>query len=446
MKIVIAGAGEVGYHLAKLLTKESHSIVLIDTNAKILKRAENEMDLLAINGSGYSVIVLDKIGMEDTDLLIAVTSSETVNLTIATLGKQLGARKTVARVNSSEFVKLKDRLNLENMGIDVIISPDELASREIFRLLRRSSFTDAIDFEFGKLTLLGMYLQSNSPVVGKTVGEMSDQPIDRLYKPIAIHRNHYTIIPSDDEVFQVNDHVFMLCLPEGVDEVRSLSGSKRYEIKNIMIMGGGNVGFNAAKILSRRKNVKVIESDSERCFDLADKLPNALVINDDGHDVNLLEEENISKMDAFIAVTGNSETNIMSCLVAKNHGVRKTIAMVENMDYINLSQTIGIDTLINKKLIAANNIFRYVRQAHVLDVAGIHGVDAEVLEVQVAEGSKVTDEPINKLNLPDNSLIGGVIRNNTALIVTGTFQIKAGDKVVVFALPEAIKKTLAYFK
>lgn len=445
MKIVIAGAGEVGYHLAKLLTKESHSIVLIDTNPKILKRAESEMDLLAVVGSGYSITILDQIGMDDTDLLIAVTSSETVNLTVATLGKQLGASRTIARVHSTELVKLKDRLNLKDMGIDVIISPEELASKEIFRLLRRSSFTDAFDFEFGKLTLLGTYLQENSSLVGTSVSDLI-RVSGKKFTTIAIQRGSSCIIPSNETTFKHNDHVFFLCLPEGIDDIRNLSGSKRYEIKNVMIMGGGNVGYNTARKLSRRKNVKLIESDSDRCIDLADRLKDVLVINDDGHDVNLLEDENIEKMDAFIAVTGNSETNIMSCLVAKNHGVKKTIAMVENMDYINLSQTIGIDTLINKKLIAANNIFRYVRQAHVVNIAGIHGVEAEILELQVVEGSKVTQVPINSLDFPEDSIIGGFIRNGQAWIADGDYQINEGDKVVVFALPSAIKKTLEFFK
>ena len=446
MKVVIAGAGEVGYHLAKLLTKESHSIVLIDTNAKILKRAESEMDLLAINGSGYSISILDKIGMDDTDLLIAVTSSETVNLTIASLGKRLGAKRTIARVQSNELVKLKDRLNLKDLGIDVIISPEELASKEIFRLLRRSSFTDAFDFEFGKLTLLGTYLNENSPLLGTKILGASRVTNESTYITIAIQRGDSTLIPSGEIEFQLNDHVFFLCLPDGIDAIRDLSGSVRYEIKNVMIMGGGNVGYNAAKKLSRRKNVKIIEANSERCIDLADRLKDVLVINDDGHDVNLLEEENIEKMDAFIAVTGNSETNIMSCLVAKKHGVKKTIAMVENMDYINLSQNIGIDTLINKKLIAANNIFRYVRQAHVVNIAGIHGVDAEVLELQVAPDSKVCEVPIKDLDFPEDSIIGGIIRNDRALIADPNYQINEGDKVVVFALPSAIKKTLEFFK
>ena len=445
MKIVIAGAGEVGYHLAKLLTKESHSIVLIDTNQKILKRAESEMDLLAINGNGYSISILDQIGMDDTDLMIAVTSSETTNLTIATLGKQLGAKKTIARVNSSEFVKLKERLDLQRMGIDVIISPEDLASREIIRLLRRSSFTDAFDFEFGQLTLLGTYLHEDAPIINKSVKDCRHLNADNQFITIAIDRQGNTIIPRGDFVFRAQDHVFFMCLPDGVDKIRDLSGNKKYEIKNVMILGGGNVGFNAAKKLSRRKNVKLIETDSQRSFELADQLPDVLVINDDGHDVHLLEEENIDKMDAFIAVTGNSETNIMSCLVAKTHGVKKTIAMVENVDYISLSQTIGIDTLINKKLIAANNIFRYVRQADIVNIAGIHGVDAEVLEILAKPDSKVTQVPIKDLKFPKEAIIGGVVRGSKAYIVDRNFQINADDKVVVFTKPDALKKSLEFF-
>ena len=210
-------------------------------------------------------------------------------------------------------------------------------------------------------------------------------------------------------------------------------------------MGGGNVGYNTAKKISRKKNVKLIESNTERCNELADDLPETLIINDDGHDVHLLEDENISDMDAFIAVTGNSETNIMSCLVAKNHGVEKTIAMVENMDYINLSQNIGIDTLINKKLIAANNIFRYVRQADIINIAGIHGLDAEVIEIHVLENAKATKMSIGHLQLPKDATIGGIIRNDEAWIAEPDFQIEAYDKVVIFALPESIKKTLEFF-
>lgn len=445
MKIIIAGAGEVGYHLAKLLTKESHSIVLIDTRAKILSRADSELDLMTIHGNAYSLSVLDRAEVSTTDLIIAVTSSETTNLTIATLGKQLGAKKTIARVNNSEFLKLKDRLDLDKMGIDVIISPEELASKEIIRLLRRSAFSNAFDFEFGKLTLLGVYLTKASRLINKTIESCKAYNKENNYSTIAVERDGEVILPENTFVYQEGDHVFFMCKPLGIDEIRAACGKTKLEVKNIMILGGGNVGYRTSKKLSRRKNVKLIESDTERCQDLANELADTLIINDDGHDVHLLEDENISEMDAFIAVTGNSETNIMSCLVAKNHGVQKTIAMVENMDYINLSQTIGIDTLINKKLIAANNIFRYVRQANIVNIAGIHGLDAEVIEVNVREGSKASNRLISELQLPEDTRVGGIIRGSESWIATSDFHIKADDKVVVFALPDSIEKTLKIF-
>lgn len=445
MKIIIAGAGEVGYHLAKLLRKESHNVVLIDTRASILTRADSELDLLTIHGNAYSISILDKAGVSDADLLIAVTSSETANLTIATIGKQLGAKKTISRVNSSEFHKLKDRLDLDKLGIDVVISPEELASKEIIRLLKRSAFSNAFDFEFGKLTLLGVYLEEGSSIIEKRVSDFMSFDLKNQYKVIALERNGIPIIPDQDFVYLKNDHVFFLCLPSGIEQIRELCGKRKLDVNNVMILGGGNIGYNSAKKLSRKKHVKLIESDSERCQELADKLPDTLVINDDGHNVHHLEDENISEMDAFIAVTGNSETNIMSCLVAKNHGVKKTIAMVENIDYINLSQTIGIDTLINKKLIAANNIFRYVRRADILNIAGIHGIDAEAIEIQVNQNSKVTQKTIGELKLPNDAVIGGIIRNDEGIIAYPAFQINANDKVVIFALPDSIKKTLAHF-
>ena len=255
MKIIIAGGGEVGYYLAKLLTKESHSIVLIDNRAKVLNRADSEMDLLTIHGNAYSISVLDKAGVADCDLLISVTSSETTNLTIATVGKQLGAKKTIARVNNSEFLKLKDRLDLGKMGIDVIISPEDLASKEIIRLLRRSSFSNAFDFEFGKLTLLGAYLTLDSVLLGRKFECLDTYNEKNNFTAIAIERDGDATIPNGDYVVEEGDHIFFLCKPAGIEEIREICGKAKLEVKNVMIMGGGNVGFNTAKKLSRRKNV-----------------------------------------------------------------------------------------------------------------------------------------------------------------------------------------------
>jgi trk system potassium uptake protein TrkA len=443
MRIVIAGAGEVGFHIAKLLSNEAHSIVLIDTNQDVLNRAEDEMDVYTIKGLAYSFKVMERAQVNDADLLIAVTSSETTNLTIATIGKQLGAKRTIARINNIEFLKLKHKLNFDEIGIDVMISPEDLAAKEINRLIRQSAFTDSFDFGRGLLHLVGVHFEENAVAIGMSIQAVSEMEGVRC---LAVMRSNEKIIPCDSDYFKDHDHAYFLCKQEGLDTIARLAGKEFYEINDIMILGGGRVAGAALKRLKHKKNIKVIEKEEERSFELADAYPDILVINDDGHNVKLLEEENISEMDAFIAVTGNSETNIISCLLAKSHGVKKTIALVENMDYISLSQNIGIDTLINKKLIAANNIFRYVRKGEIINIAGLHGLDVEVLEIEVLTTSLLAKKPLNKINLPDGVVLGGWIRDDEAHLINGDEQLQVGDRVIVLSIQESIKKTIKLFR
>ncbi len=445
MKIIIAGAGEVGYHLARLLSNESQDIVLIDNNKRVLNRAQSELDVFVIRGNATSLSILEEAEVRDADLLIAVTSSETTNISVATIGKQLGARKTIARVHNPEFLNAGSRIDFEKLGIDVLISPEELAAKEISRLIRRSAFTDAFEFEFGKLLLLGVNLENEAPILGENVQDVGWHNGAREFITIALQRENRTLIPGKDLSFQLGDHAYFVVLPQGVERMLELAGKQSHDIKNVMIMGGGRVGTNTALKIKKRRKVKLIETDADKCFQIADEMSDVLVINDDGHNVKLLEQENIDEMDAFIAVTGNSETNIMSCLVAKSHGVKKTIALVENIDYINLSQTIGIDTLINKKLIAANNIFRYVRQGVIINIAGLHGVEGEILEFVVHKDSKITKKPIGEIEFPDDAIIGGVVRRREGMIVTGSEQLVSGDRVVVFTSSTAVREVEKFF-
>lgn len=445
MKIVIAGAGEVGYYLAKLLSNESHDIVIIDDNPKIFARVQDELDVIGIKGDACSIRILRQAEVGDADLLISVTSSEKTNFMVCTIGKQLGVKRTIARVNNTEFMDPKCSIDFQKMGIDVMISPEELASREIWRLVKRSAFTDAFEFEMGKLVLVGINLDSNAPVVNRTIAETAALNPDFNYIPIGIQRDGETIVPRSDTKFLLDDHIYFLSLPQGLEEIIKLTGQEEHRIKNIMMLGGGKVGLNAIKKIGRRRKIKLIEQNQERCMQIADEFSDVLVINSDGHDVRVLEQENLSEMDAYIAVTGNSETNIMSCLMAKAHGVKKTIALVENMDYINLSQTIGIDTLINKKLIAANNIFRYVRHGDVISIAAVHGVDAEVLEFKATEKSKITEGLIKDLKFPKKAIIGGILRKGVAQMVRGTDQILPDDRVVVLSDYSVIKDVEKFF-
>jgi trk system potassium uptake protein TrkA len=448
MKIIIAGAGEVGFHLAKLLSYESQEITLIDTDKDSLSYADNHLDIRVIRGDATSISVLKDARVGSADLLIGVTSSETTNITTCVIGKQLGAKRTIARISNTEFLQYKDEVEFTKLGIDELISPESLAAKEIELLLNQSGFNDTYQFEDGALTLVGLILSKTASFVGKTVKEAGNLLPEIHFIPIAIQRygTQFTIIPRGDTVFEERDQVYFITSLGGVDELYKISGMVRENIKNVMILGGSKIGFKTTRDLcSNNFNVKLIEKDKDRALDLADDLPNALVISGDGRNVELLEEESIGEMDAFIAVTGNSETNIMSCLVAKSKGVKKTIALVENMDYFELSHSIGIDTLINKKLLAANNIFRYVRKGEVVAMTKLNNMNVEILEFEVKSTSKICNQFIKNIDFPRTAIIGGVIRNDEGLIALGDFKIKPLDKVVICCVPKAIKSVEKLF-
>ncbi len=443
MKIIIAGAGEVGFHLAKLLSYEAQEITLIDTDKESLAYADSHLDIRVLRGDATSISVLQDAKVGASDLVIGVTASETTNLTFCLLAKQLGSKKTIARISNTEFVDSKELIKFDELGIDELISPEELAASEIQLLLNQSAFNDTYEFEEGLLTMVGVFLPKTAPFVGKMVKEAAKIFPELHFMPIALQRmgTQYTLIPRGDTVFKEGDQVYFVTNKGGVDDLYKLTGMQKRDIKNVMILGGSKVGYKTARDLCSKKfNVKLVEKDKEKAFDVADDIPNALVINGDGRNVELLEEESLESMDAFIAVTGNSETNIMSCLVAKSRGIKKTIALVENMDYFQLSQSIGIDTLINKKLLAANNIFRYIRRGEVLALTRLNNLNAEILEFEVKSTSAVNGEIIRELNFPREAIIGGVIRDGEGLIALGDFKITQGDKVVVCALPKAIPR------
>ncbi|RNC91692.1 MAG: Trk system potassium transporter TrkA [Allomuricauda sp.] len=443
MKIVIAGAGEVGFHLAKLLSYEAQDITLIDTDKESLAYADNHLDIKVLKGDATSVSVLKEAKVDKSDMVIGVTSSESINLTFCLLAKQLGSKRTIARISNTEFVDHKELIRFEELGIDELISPEELAATEIQLLLNQSAFNDTYEFEDGLLIMVGVFLPKTAPFVGKMVKEAASIFPELHFMPIALQRmgTQYTLIPRGDTVFKEGDQVYFITTSEGVENLYKLTGMKKKEIKNVMILGGSKVGYKTARDLCNSKfNVKLIEKNKDKAFEIVDELPNALVINGDGRNVELLDEESLDSMDAFIAVTGDSETNIMSCLVAKSKKVKKTIAMVENMDYFQLSQSIGIDTLINKKLLAANNIFRYIRRGEVLALTRLNNLNAEILEFEVKATSIVNGEIIKELDFPRDAIIGGVIRDGEGIIALGDFRIQEGDRVVVCCMPKAIAR------
>jgi len=448
MKIIIAGAGEMGFHLAKLLSFESQDITLIDNKKSNLNIAEKQLDIKTIEGDSSSISVLKEANVEKSDLVVSLTSSETTNFTTCFLAKQLGAKRTIARIDNAEFMENYHNIDFDSIGIDELISPESLATEEIKLLIHESAFTNSHDFEGGVLKMMGVKLEKKAPFIGKTVMESASVFPGVHFMPIALKNegSEKTIIPRGDTVFSEGDQVYFITDEKGLKELYDLLGTIKQKIENIMILGAGRIGAKLAKDLSDEGlNVKIIEINQEKANHLAEELSDVMMINVDGRNVDLLVQENLENMDAFIATTGNSETNIMSCLMAKSKKIKKTIALVDNMDYFNLSQSIGIDTLINKKLLAANDIFRFVRNGDIVELAKLNNMDAEIVEFNVSEKSKVLNKKIVDLNFPREAIIGGVIRDNEGIIALGDFVIQLGDRVLVCSTPEVLSKVESLF-
>tara|TARA_B110000459_G_scaffold120142_1_gene132435 strand:+ start:539 stop:1879 length:1341 start_codon:yes stop_codon:yes gene_type:complete len=446
MKIIIAGAGDVGSHLAKLLSSEFHDIYLIDKNEERLNSISSQFDVFTIPGDAKSVEIMEQKLISSCDLLIAVTSSEETNMLICILGKKLGAKHTIARINDDNIIKENREHFYNDLGINTLISPTHLASLEIKRLIHQSAFTDDIEFEQGKLTVFGISLSSNSILINKTVRESADLNPNLTFKPLALHRDNLTLLVSGETILKENDIVYFISLKESIDNIIKICGKHKFKVKDVMIIGGSRIGLNTAELLEKDFRVTLVEKDKKRCEEMASTLKSTLVVNINGHDVKMLVEEGLTETDALVSVTADSEMNIMTSLVGKSHGIKKTIARIENFDYINLSQSIGVDTLINKKIIAADNIFKFVRKGNVSSVANLHGTDAEIIEFIVKSGTKITKKPLNQLNFPSLSKIAGVIRDGNPIIPFGDFQLQENDQTIVFSLTESIKKIEEFFQ
>lgn len=446
MRIIIAGAGDVGFHLAELLAFENQDIVLIDNDQEVLDYAGTHLDVLTIKGDSASIQILEKAQVDNANLVLAVTTSEKTNLVTAVLAKKMGARKVIARVSNEEYLEEDNKETICSLGIDHLISPRQLAATEILRLVRQCSFTDIFEFEDGKLSLVGVTIDNSSPLVGTQLHDINRFNTEIDLRPIAILRGHRTIIPRGDTQLLRNDHVYFITRPARIRALEDFVGKTQREVKRIMILGGNELSIATARMLQEDYQVTIVERSRQRCKRLNEKLNRVLVINGDYANFDLLEEEGLSQMDAFIALTENSETNIIACLTAENHGVFKTIAQVENKEYVHISQNIGVDTLINKKLIAANNIFRFVRKGQVEAITSLHGVEAEVIEYAITKNNQLTRKPLKDLHFPDTALVGGVVRGDESLIPDGSFQLQLHDRVIVFALPEAISRLETLFR
>lgn len=437
MKIVIAGAGDMGYHLAERLSFDNKDIVMIDTDKDILDNVAAHLDVLTIVGDATSLEILQSAGVNNAHMVMAVTTSEKTNIVTAALAKQLGAKRVIARVRTHDYLTPEHEVYFNQIGIDNIISPTMLCSTEIKRMLQNSSFTDVFEFEEGKLNVVGITLDQYSTLVNRAISEMSQDLIFKDIRIIAIVRDQITLIPRGNTIIRNNDHVFFISNKKAVESILELLGQKKITIKNVMIIGGDDMAYTTALKLENDYRVTLVHKDKERCKWLSERLDNTLVINGDYKNIDLLIEEGLEEMEAFISVTESSETNIITSLTAKNHGVYKTIAHVDTREYIHISHSIGVDSLINKKLVAANQITRFLRKGNVEAVSGIYGVDAEFVQYVITKNNRVTRKALKDLHFPESALVAGVIRGNQVYIPDGDFILQVDDKAIVFALPNA---------
>ena len=445
MKIIIAGAGNVGTHLAKLLSREKQDIILMDDDEEKLTALSSNFDLLTVTASPSSISGLKEVGVKEADLFIAVTPDESRNMTACMLATNLGAKKTVARIDNYEYLLPKNKEFFQKLGVDSLIYPEMLAAKEIVSSMRMSWVRQWWEFCGGALILIGTKMREKAEILNIPLYELGGPNIP--YHVVAIKRGTETIIPRGDDVIKLHDIVYFTTTRKYIPYIRKIAGKEDYaDVRNVMIMGGSRIAVRTAQYVPDYMQVKIVDNDINRCNRLTELLDDKnMIINGDGRDMDLLIEEGLKNTEAFVALTGNSETNILACLAAKRMGVEKTVAEVENIDYIGMAESLDIGTVINKKMIAASHIYQMMLDADVSNVKCLTFANADVAEFTVPAGAKITKHFIKDLGLPKGTTIGGMIRNGEGVLVTGDTLIQPGDHVVVFCLSMMIKKIEKFF-
>ena len=445
MKIIIAGAGNVGTHLAKLLSREKQDIILMDDDEEKLTALSSNFDLLTVTASPSSISGLKEVGVKEADLFIAVTPDESRNMTACMLATNLGAKKTVARIDNYEYLLPKNKEFFQKLGVDSLIYPEMLAAKEIVSSMRMSWVRQWWEFCGGALILIGTKMREKAEILNIPLYELGGPNIP--YHVVAIKRGTETIIPRGDDVIKLHDIVYFTTTRKYIPYIRKIAGKEDYaDVRNVMIMGGSRIAVRTAQYVPDYMQVKIVDNDINRCNRLTELLDDkTMIINGDGRDMDLLIEEGLKNTEAFVALTGNSETNILACLAAKRMGVEKTVAEVENIDYIGMVESLDIGTVINKKMIAASHIYQMMLDADVSNVKCLTFANADVAEFTVPAGAKITKHFIKDLGLPKGTTIGGMIRNGEGVLVTGDTLIQPGDHVVVFCLSMMIKKIEKFF-
>ncbi len=447
MKLIIAGAGAVGTHLAKLLSREHQDCILMDEDEQMLADLDSDYDIMTMHASPTSIEALKQAGVDNADLFVGVMPDETANMTCCIMAKAMGAKKTVARIDNYEYLSPQLGNFFSNMGISSMIYPEVLAAQDIINGLKMSWVRQRWDVHGGALVLLGIKLRETCEILNQPLKDLCGP--DDPYHIVAIKRGGETIIPSGNDELRNQDLAYLMTTNEYIPYIRKIVGKEHYaDVKNVIIMGGGKTTVRTALTLPEYMSAKIIEKDSKRCERLNELIPtnNVMVINGDGRDISLLIEEGIQTSQAFVALTGNTETNILACLTAKRIGVRKTVAMVENLDYASMAESLDIGTIINKKAIAASHIYQMMLDVDVSNVRFLMMANADVAEFTAAQGSIVTKKRVKDLGMPANTTIGGLVRHDKGMLVSGNTQIEAGDSVMVFCHGINMKKIEKFFK
>ncbi|MBO4729859.1 MAG: Trk system potassium transporter TrkA [Bacteroidaceae bacterium] len=448
MKIIIAGAGRVGTHLAKLFARENHNIIVLDENPEKLNALQVNYDLMVRTMHPTSIAGLKDIGINHSDLFIGVTPDEDLNINCCMIAGKLGAKRTVARVNSVEYLSKDSQDFFKEMGISSMFIPEMVAAKEIVSSVERSwaRMWWEPDGTGGNLALMGVKVRQNCKILNVPLKALPNQAA--AYHVVAIKRGSDTLIPHGDDIIKPFDLVYFMADKRNQDFIRTICGKEDYtQVEDVMIMGGGITAVFTAQMLPSNMNVKIIEQDINRCYELNKQITNSnvMVIHGDGRDLSLMREENLDDTDAFIALTPNSEVNIISCLTAKKMGVNKTVAMLDNLNFLSMAESLDIGTLINKQAISASNIYRMILKADVSNVKSLMVANADVAEFTAAPGSKITKKLVKDLKLPANATLGGLLRNGKGQLINGMTQVIEGDKVVAVCVDNGLKELAALF-
>lgn len=447
MKIVVIGAGEVGYHLAARLSVEQHDVAVIERDAELAARIQSQLDLLVIEGNGASLASLEKAGIQQAELLLAVTNLDEVNLIACLIASQFEVGLKVARVSNPEYYERRGILEERKFGADLLINPEKECAREIFKLFHRSAATDVAEFAGGRVVLLALPVSGGAPAAGRTLEEIGRTLKGRHFLTVAIDRDGDTIIPQGPTRVEQGDTIYLVAEAQHLPEAYELLGLERQRIRRVMLLGGGRVGTHLAHLLEREGvQPTVIERSRERCVALAERLETGLVLHGDATDLDLLAQEGISETGGLAAVTSEDETNLLASLLAKHLGARKVIALLKRAEYIPLVTRIGIDAAVSPRLSTANRILQHVRGGRIVSMAVMERNQAEAMEFEVTPGSRVEGRLVAEIHLPRGAILGSIQRGEEVIIPRGDTRVATGDRVMVFALPSAVDETTHLFR